>query len=362
MTPPISIVIVNWNGGPYLTSAIKSILNQSYSSFECILVDNASIDGSIEAAAKEFNQDPRFHLIRNEDNFGYCGGSNIGIRAASGELIVTMNPDVVLEPDFLSHVQEAFKNPSIGIIAPCLTRELDPEIIDSAGTIGFSHIFATAFRAGLKVEKNEVACEVFGAIGACAIYRTAMLNELADINANGEKEFFDDDFFTYYDEHDLQIRARWLGWKALYNPIFRAQHVWRHSVKSGLIKHRELYDKAFRNYYLSMFKNMPLYIFLRSIPSILMQECGIIALSLVYRYPIFFTSKFSALTKLHLMLPKRRKIIKTKRISSSEFFAGLSGAFPFFKFLCGVMFSECGDGKLLTFGKSSSPNSNNSIN
>ncbi len=347
----VSILILNWNGGTQLRQAIESVFSQTHRNVELVLVDNGSEDGSIEPVASLFSTDKRLRIIRNDNNLGYCGGMNVGIRACQGEFILGMNPDVVLEKDFIEQILKPFSDPQVGMAAPLAVRSSNTAVIDSVGTVCFKHLFATAHRAGQARGVTEEPSEVFGVIGAYSMYRKKMLEELSYSGKNG-KEYFDEDFFTYYDEHDLQIRARWLGWRCMYVPSARATHVWRYSVKSGLIKHGPLYDRAFRNYYLSMVKNMTLSQFLTSLHLFFLHECGLLALSLVYRTPIIFSSKLKALPFLGSMLKKRRKIMTERRLSTKEFNAGLAGFWAYFRFLASVMLSEHEEGRLLSFSDS----------
>jgi hypothetical protein len=334
----VSFVILNWNGRPYLEECIKSILRQGYKNYEIIVVDNGSKDGSAEFLKKKFPR-ARFknlRLIENKENLGYCGGNNVGISAARGEFVVTLNPDVVLDKDFAKEALKPFKDPRVGIVSPKALRT-GTNVIDSAGSTGFNNFFATARGAGEKDEgQYNAEEEVFGAIGAYAVYRRKMLE---DIKLNGT-EYFDNDFFTYFDEHDLQMRARLFGWKAFYEPRAIARHFWRYSVKKDLVKARNLYEKAFRNYYLSLAKNASAVQVLKALPSLLLLELGVARLSVMYRSPIVFSSKISALKLLERMLEKRRIVQGRKRVSNSEFAEGIGGALDFLRFLLGVEASE----------------------
>ena len=277
----VSVAVVNWNGGEHLIPAIESALDQTHPSIEVIVVDNASTDGSSRAVELRYGADSRVRLVKHDKNLGYCGGMNAAIAIAKGDFVLSMNPDVVLNRDCVERVLEPFVDPRVGVVAPCVTRASDASTIDSAGTCVFPHLFSTAWRAGTRVRAKEQPGEVFGAIGAYAVYRRATLDDTAMDRPDGSKEYFDADFFTYYDEHDLQIRCRWRGWRSVYHPAARATHVWRYSVKRGLVGHGTLYHYAFRNYYLSMVKNMSFRQFLRSLPCLILQEFGLLALFLL---------------------------------------------------------------------------------
>ena len=95
-----SVVIVNYNGKHHLQRCLPSLAAQTYSSFEVIVVDNASTDGSVEWLAER----PDVRLICSQTNLGFAAGNNLGIRAAHGEWIATLNTDTQAEPDYLDQV------------------------------------------------------------------------------------------------------------------------------------------------------------------------------------------------------------------------------------------------------------------
>ena len=91
-TPLISVVMLNYNGLKYLKRTIHPILKLNYPTFEFIIVDNGSTDGSIEFI-KKFK---RIKLIENGENLGYSKGKNIGVKHAKGEYVLLLDNDILL--------------------------------------------------------------------------------------------------------------------------------------------------------------------------------------------------------------------------------------------------------------------------
>jgi GT2 family glycosyltransferase len=346
--PLYSVVILNWNGGEGLLDAVESVFAQTFGGWELLLVDNASTDGSAQRVVARYSGEPRLSWILNATNLGYCVAHNHALAQCRGRYILTLNPDVVLDRDFLQEMRAGFDSPDTGIAAPHAVRRSDPRIIDSAGTIGFPHLFATAYRAGQRDEPGLRGEEVFGAIGAYAVYSRKMLDDVCLVR-NGRREYFDTDFFTFFDEADLQLRARWRGWKCRYVPRARAVHGWRYSIKQGLVSRRRLYHLTFRNHYLSMFKNMAGSQWIRALPSLLLHEAALLIISLRCRWPIFLTTKAGALRLLPRMIPKRKAVMKGRRISVREYNESLAGFGSYCRFLRSVLRSEREKGKLLSF-------------
>jgi GT2 family glycosyltransferase len=113
--PLVTIVILNWNGKEHLQECIDSVIKSLYSALEIILADNGSTDGSIEFVKSHF---PSVIILENKENLGYAEGNNRGIGIAHGKYVVTLNNDVVVEPDWLDKPVEYLENdPQIGSIS-----------------------------------------------------------------------------------------------------------------------------------------------------------------------------------------------------------------------------------------------------
>lgn len=116
LLPSVSIIIVNYNGVPYLDSCLQSLRHQSYpaSRYEIIVVDNASQDDSVAWLKANY---PEVRVIESEHNLGFAGGNNLGIAHAKGDLLVLLNNDTRVAPDWLYHlVKCAQQHPEAGLI------------------------------------------------------------------------------------------------------------------------------------------------------------------------------------------------------------------------------------------------------
>jgi GT2 family glycosyltransferase len=171
---------------------------------------------------------------------------------------------------------------SVGIVSPKLLRREDPTILDSTG------LFINRSRRPYDRGQGEVdqrqydhANKIFGACGAAALYRRTMLTDLAFIN-----EYFDEDFFTYYEDADLAWRAQMRGWKARYAPKAVAAHVrgWGDTLrkKDAAIKDTSGPRFALRNRWLMILKNDALRYFLLDLPFILASEISRLGYMIVF--------------------------------------------------------------------------------
>ncbi len=122
--PLISIIIVNYNGGDYLLDTVQSALASTVA-IEVFVVDNASMDGSIQALKQEFVHEPRLQTIENTANLGFAKANNIALERARGEFLLLLNPDCLVKPETLADMLDAIRDdPSVGM-AGCLILNSD---------------------------------------------------------------------------------------------------------------------------------------------------------------------------------------------------------------------------------------------
>ena len=148
--PVVSIIILNYNAGDLLKNCIASILLSEYKNYEIIVVDNKSEDNSQNFCKEQY---PQIKLIQNSKNLGYCEGNNIGIGNAKGEFIVLLNPDTVVEKNWLMQLLEAYNEKGDGLFQPKLLVMDEPTKINSAGNM--IHIFGFGYSRG-KGEKDNI--------------------------------------------------------------------------------------------------------------------------------------------------------------------------------------------------------------
>jgi GT2 family glycosyltransferase len=112
----VSAVIVNYEGGELLLDCLAALERQP-GLLETIVVDNGSADGSVDLAARRF---PTIKVVRPVRNLGFAGGVNAGAQAASGELLLFLNPDVSFPPGCVSALAKEFSDRSVGVVGPPL--------------------------------------------------------------------------------------------------------------------------------------------------------------------------------------------------------------------------------------------------
>ncbi len=209
----ISVVIVNWNRRELLRACLTSLRRQTGVTFETIVVDNGSSDGSADVAEREFSA----RVIRNQENRGFCAANNQGIVAARGDFIALLNNDAEAEPDWLAELHRACASrPDAGMAASKILVWEDPRRIDKAGHLIFPDGQNRGRGAGAvdtgQFDREE---DVAWPDGCAAMYRKSMLHSIGG---------FDEDFFAYGDDAELGLRARIAGWSCLYAPRAVVRH------------------------------------------------------------------------------------------------------------------------------------------
>src|SRR5437016_9677772 len=204
----VSVTIVTYNSGRFIKRCLESVLEQKYQNLEVVIVDNASTDGTVDIL-EQFAETCRIYY--NDANLGFAAAQNQAIALAQGEWVLTLNPDVLLLPNFIHALVEAGQvDPKVGSVCGKLltiraTFDLPVEqLVDSTG-IYFTPMLRHLDRGSQEPDKGRFLNfeYVFGATAAAALYRRKMID---DISIQGE--FFDSDFFVYREDADVAWRAQ----------------------------------------------------------------------------------------------------------------------------------------------------------
>jgi len=207
MKPLISIIILNYNAGNLLIDCVSSIQKSAYTNFEIILVDNISKDNSHKKCKNSF---PTIKLIENKENLGYCEGNNIGLRTAKGEFVVVLNPDTIVDSNWLDELLEAYQNNGEGLYQPKFLATSDNSMLLSTGQMIQLFGFGYSRSKGDKDEKLfEKIEQIDYASGTCLFTSKKILKKIG---------LFDPFLFAFHDDLELCWRAALNGIKSFYVP------------------------------------------------------------------------------------------------------------------------------------------------
>ena len=207
MKPLISIIILNYNAGNLLIDCVSSIQKSAYTNFEIILVDNISKDNSHKKCKNSF---PTIKLIENKENLGYCEGNNVGLRTAKGEFVVVLNPDTIVDSNWLDELLEAYQNNGEGLYQPKFLATSDNSMLLSTGQMIQLFGFGYSRSKGDKDEKLfEKIEQIDYASGTCLFTSKKILKKIG---------LFDPFLFAFHDDLELCWRAALNKIKSFYVP------------------------------------------------------------------------------------------------------------------------------------------------
>jgi len=207
MKPLISIIILNYNAGSLLIDCVSSIQKSAYTNFEIILVDNISKDNSHKKCKDSF---PTIKLIENKENLGYCEGNNVGLRTAKGEFVVVLNPDTIVDGNWLDELLEAYQNNGEGLYQPKFLATSDNSMLLSTGQMIQLFGFGYSRSKGDKDEKLfEKIEQIDYASGTCLFTSKKILKKIG---------LFDPFLFAFHDDLELCWRAALNRIKSFYVP------------------------------------------------------------------------------------------------------------------------------------------------
>lgn len=247
--PTFSIIIVSWNALHHLKKYFPSIAATEYPNYEIILADNASTDGSKAWIREHY---PEVKVAAFDDNYGYCGGNNRAIPYAEGDILLFLNNDVRVEPDWLHGLAKAFqKDESVAAVQPKMLADQNPEYFEYAGAAGgYLDRFAYPFCRGRifdTLEKDtgqyDFETDMLWASGAALAVRKKVFEDLGA---------FDEDFEFHMEEIDLCWRLWNNGYSVSFCPSSTVYHLGGGSMAMG--SPRKIYYN-YRNNLRMLWKN-----------------------------------------------------------------------------------------------------------
>ena len=293
-----SIIILNYNGTKFLQDCIDSIIRETNSPYEIIVVDNNSPDKSGELFSKKF---PEIKFILNKDNVGVPEGLNIGIRNASGDFIVLLNNDLIVMPNWLENFFKAYDKTGDALYQPKSLKFKDPSILDGTGCMINIFGFGFARDKGIKDEgKYTQQEEISYASGTCMFAPKKIFDEIG---------YFDPTFFAYHEELDLGWRARIFGYRSYYVPKTIIHHHgsahWKWSP--------QVFYLLERNRWLVLLKNYSLSTLLKLWPSLIIIELSMLGFFATKGLLLKKIKSYASILGLFGHIIRQRKIIHNKR-------------------------------------------------
>lgn len=242
MQKKVTIIIPNYNGLRFMEPCMKALKAQTEKNFELLVVDNGSTDGSVEWLKEQ--EIPSIFL---EENTGFSGAVNVGIREAKTPYVILLNNDTEPEPGYVKALVAAMeKSPKIFSASSKMIQLHHKELMDDAGDM--YSLLGWAYQRGVGQASGGYnrPVPVFSACAGAAIYRRAVFEEIGG---------FDEAHFAYLEDLDVGYRARIFGYENVYCPEAVVYHVG--SGTSGSKYNAFKVKLAARNNVYLNYKNMP---------------------------------------------------------------------------------------------------------
>ena len=206
--PLVSVIIINMNGRDYLKKCLPSLIDESYKNKEIIIVDNGSVDGSVEFVKKNYS---KILVIENKFNAGFAGANNQGYKKTHGKYLFLLNNDTMIPKVLFKPLVDFMEtDSSVGATQPRVLRQNEPEKLDSVGSFFTRSGFLYHFGFGHKDTKAlRRVRPLFSAKGCSLMLRKSLIDRIG---------LFDKDFFAYFEETDLCWRIWLSGFKIFYVP------------------------------------------------------------------------------------------------------------------------------------------------
>ena len=206
--PLLSIIIPHYNGAHYLPPCFTALRAQTYPNLEVILVDNGSTDESLALTRRDF---PEVQVLELGQNLGLTGAINRGIAQAGGEVLVPLNNDTEVTPQWAQALVDRLDAfPDAGIVASKMLLFSERNKIHSAGdAFGVNGIPIN--RGVWQTDSGQFDADtyIFGGCGGAVAYRRDMLNQVG---------LFDEELFMYLEDVDLNWRAQLAGYRVVFAP------------------------------------------------------------------------------------------------------------------------------------------------
>lgn len=229
-SPRVSIIILNWNGLADTRECLHSLQKTDYASREVIVVDNGSSGDDVRCLAEEFGN--RIQIVRNERNYGFAGGNNIGIRHAlehsSPDYVLLLNNDTVVARDCLDELVRAGEaDPVAGVLGPKMYYYdfggRKDVIWTAGGRIGQWRpwVYDDIGRNDDDLPRYQRLAEVEWISGAAMMIKRRVLEEVSLLNT---------DYFFGSEDVEYCLKAKAHGFKSVYVPTARVWHKARRSM------------------------------------------------------------------------------------------------------------------------------------
>lgn len=306
--PFFTVVMLFWKSEQFLPRSLDALEQQRFKDFEVILLDNGA-ETPPNPTLLEKHRQLSLRVLRSETNLGFAGGNNLAAREAQGDYLVLLNGDAFPTPDWLERLHQAALEHPGHCFASRLLQAERPDLLD--GEWNIYHVGGLALRKNHNqpvLKATERTRPVISACAAASAYPRVAFERVGG---------FDEDFFAYMEDIDLDLRLQLAGYPFVYLPKAVVHHVG--SGSSGVRSEFATYHGQ-RNLIWTFVKDMPGLLFYLFLP--LHVFYNLLYLLVSFAMPAgkaLRQGKRDALRQLPKMWQKRKTIQSNRQISVLHF-------------------------------------------
>ncbi|MFO7625743.1 MAG: glycosyltransferase family 2 protein [Candidatus Fermentibacteraceae bacterium] len=208
-----TVIVLNYNGAHFLPDCLGSLEGNTPADCSVMVVDNGSTDGSLSLLETGY---PWVRVLALGKNLGFTGGNNAGVKASDSEIVVLLNNDTRVAPEWLSNLLKPFSDPGVGAVTSSMRRFGEIGVMDSAGGCIDALAYSRDRGRGEPAENWNNPDEIlFPCGGAMAVRRSAL--------EEPERVFWNE-LFIYSEDMDLGISLWRRGFRVVYQPEAVVEH------------------------------------------------------------------------------------------------------------------------------------------
>lgn len=303
--PLISVIIVAYNSDEYLRDCLKSLFRARYKHLEILVVDNNSKDKTRDII-NSFRK--RISHIFLDNNVGYAGANNIGIKHANGEFIFLLNPDTKVDINIFNNLLKAFRNNADMVVGqPIVYLMKDSKRVNLTGKV--THFLGFDWVRGYKKTMYPCEGEIMSFSGCGVMIKKFVFNKT---------KAFDQNYFMYYEDSDLSWRLRLFGYKLMFVPSAIMYHDYKYIPVE---QYQSLKSKLFyneRNRIMTLYKNYSMRTIVLLLPAALFLEFCMILYALFGGWCIEKIKGYVSIIALRHSLQKNRVFVQKNRVASDR--------------------------------------------
>jgi len=315
---PVAVVVPSWNSARLLPDCLGSLREQGLP-LELMVVDNGSSDGSVAYLEREGCP----HLALPQ-NLGFARAMNLGAAQTRAETVLALNADTVVEPGAVRTLLDALEaDPSLAGVQPRILQTEEGANPDSARLYSAGQALTRdgrAFELGAGEAQSRqwlAGREVFGVCGAACLLRRELFERLGG---------YDERYFSFYEDVDLNLRAQIAGWRFAYVPEAAVWHLGNASWMAEAPRPSAWNARLVaRNRIATQAKFVPA----RSLPRILAVEATALARAARQgRFRATLRGKLEGLRLLPAMLRDRKRLAREGDLGRAREWLGAASAAP----------------------------------